>query len=194
MGLPELWTALLSGQYHVANQMIYNRANVNETRKTEIDSLTTLLHYAVLKKSDVRLIRALANVGADFNARDSWNRTPLHWAAMYEAHPDVVEVLIDEGAVLDARDNYQFTPLHHAVRNNNCVELAKKLIARGASIDAINEDGSSVMHMAVNYHNVEMVKVLISHRVNIDARDYYGNTPLLCFFKKGKPHSKIVSI
>ena len=178
MDVPELWTALLSGQYDLANQMISRGANINEARETELNTVTTLLHYAVMK-SDVQCIRVLANLGANFNACDSKNCTPLHWAVMMidEDRPDIVEVLIDGGAVVDAQDHEQMTPLHHAAFDDY-IESAKKLIARGASIDAIAADTDrwSVLHMAIS--NLEMVKMLISHRVNIDVKDIEGRTPL----------------
>ena len=182
MDVPELWTALLSGQYDLANQMIDRGANVNESIKTNFDPMTTFLHYAVAT-SDVRCIRVLANLGANFNAGDSKNCTPLHWVALYYIHPDVAEVLINEGAVVDARVNYQFTTLYRAAIRNN-IELAQKLIARGASIDAIGVLGRSVLHVAITHHNLEMVKMLISHRVNIDTEDIFGRTPLLLYLWK----------
>ena len=197
MDVPELWKALLSEQYDLANEMICNGANVNETtikqdNKTKSNIEVTLLHYAV-EMTNIKCIRILANLGANFNARDSWNRTPLHWAVMGEDIPDVVEMLINEGAVVDARDDLQMTPLYHAAKIN-CIESAEKLIAKGADINAINSDGWSILHVAVWYDNVKMVKMLISHRVIIDAKDDFGCTPLLCHSMKLNQHSEIVSI
>ena len=170
---------MLSGQYDLANQMISRGANVNEPTTTE-DSGMTLLHFAVMM-NDIRCIRVLANLGANFNARDSNKCTPLHWAIMGEDVPDVVEVLINEGADVDMQDDRQMTPLHYATRNY-CIESAKKLIAGGSSIDTVDADGWSVLHVAVMCHNLQMVKLLISHGVNIDPKDGYGCTPLLRFF------------
>ena len=176
--MPELWTALLKGEYDLANQMIDRGANINEAIETKFNFVTTLLHYAV-EKSDVEFIRVLINLGANINARDGDNLTPLHWAVMMidEDRPDIVEVLIDGGAVVDARGDEQTTPLHHAAFNNY-IESAKMLIAKGASVDAIAADTNrwSVLHIAIS--NLEMVKMLISHRVNIDAKDIEGRTPL----------------
>ena len=178
--------------------MIQRGVNVNEPRNIgNYDPVTTLLHYAVAT-SNVHCIRVLANFGASVNARDSKNRTPLHWAATHGAGPDVVELLINKGAYVDERDYYQRTPLHyHAISRKNCIESAQKLIARGASIDAIGADSWSVLHLAITYHNLEMVKMLISHRVNINAKDIDGCTPLLHYFmvhRDGEYKTEIVSI
>ena len=202
MDVPELWTAILSGQYYLANQMISRGANVNEYTRTEGDPMTTLLHYAVLT-SDVRCIHVLANLGANFNARDSRNFTPLHWAVKYNVGPDVVEVLVNEGTVVNATDHDQFTPLHYAALKDNNTELIQKLIAKGASIDAVGSKGRSVLHVAIMCHNLEMVKILISHRVNIDPKDIFGRTPLFLYLSiksylleywNEKPKMEMVSV
>ena len=200
MNMPELWTAILSGQYALANQMIYNGANINETRKTKSNKMITLLHY-VVSKSDVRYIRVLANLGADFNARDSKNRTPLHWAARSGVGPDVVEELINGGTLVDARDHNQQTALHlFAQKKRFCIGSVQKLIDRGASLEAVNAVGEGILHVAVWHHNLEMVKLLLSHRVNIDARDIFGRTPLRVYFSnvientEGEDRPEIVSI
>ena len=196
---PILWQALLEKRYLFAYWLMKFGENVNEPTKTEVDPVTTLLHYAMYKKSDAQCIRVLVNLGANIHAGDSLNRTPLHWAVNIGDCPDMVEVLIDIGAVVDARDDHQMTPLHH-VAANNYIETAEKLIARGASVEAVDIYGDHVLHKAVWYHNLEMVKMLISHRVNIDAKDYdFGGTPLLHYFyndflEQGEDKTEIVSI
>ena len=192
----DLYTAILSGQYHLAYEMVFRGANVNVPIKiANRDPVMSLLHYAVVKKRDAECIRVLANLGANFNACDSMKQTPLHWAVRYNVSPDVVEMLIGEGAFVDPRDEHQKTPLHHAAVSNS-IELAEKLIAGGASINAIDAHGRSVLHEAVMYHNLEMVKMLISHRVNIDAKDICEDTPLLCYMqhRRKEDETEIVSI
>ena len=199
MDIPELWKTLLLGKYDLENQMICNGANVNETRITTSNNAVTLLHDAV-ELNNIQCIRMLANLGADFNARDSWNRTPLHWAAACGVSPYIVDMLINNGAVVDARDHKEMTPLHHAVMDYNCIDLAQKLIARGASLEAVGERGHSILHMAVWYRNLEMIKMLISYRVNIDPQDNSGRTPLCLYFSnvikhmEGEDKTEIVSI
>ena len=179
----ELWTALFMGQYDLAHELIRCGANVNEPISTEADPKTTFLHYAVFRKSNVQCIRVLGKLGANFNALDSKKCTPLHWAALYHAHPDVVELLIDGGAIVDAWDVMQRTPLHLAVEQK-LNESAKRLIGRGASIEAVDWLGCSILHVAAKNCNVEMIKILISHRVNIDPRDIHGQTPLIAHVSK----------
>ena len=195
--VPELWIALLSGEYYLATQMISYGANINEPAMVddEIDYEVRLLHYAVVVTSDVQCIRVLVNLGANVNARDTMHLTPLHWAVEIGADLGIIEELINKGAIIDARDIYQETPLHrHAIRNQNSIESAQMLIARGASIDAVNGVGMSVLHLALIHHSSELVKMLISHRVNIDAKDIDGYSPLLRYVETGEPDSEIVSI
>ena len=195
MEIPELWEALLSGKYDLANQMINRGANINELKKVELYSEMTLLHYAAWK-GNLQCIRVLANLGANVHARDNRNLTPLHYAAIYGTDPNIVEVLINEGAIVDARGNNQMTPLlHTAAKRASSIEVAQKLIARGASLEAVTTNYENALHLAIMCSNLEMVKVLISHGINIDAKDRYGNTPLLMSFRKREPfNSEIVSI
>ena len=77
MEMPELWQALLSGKYDLANQMINRGANINELKKVEIDYERTLFHFAVMRRN-VQCIRVLPNLGANINGRDSSGFKPLH--------------------------------------------------------------------------------------------------------------------
>ena len=174
-----LWRATLRGHDDRAIQLICSGTKLNAPRFTERDCITTLLHYATMKK-DVQRIRLLLNHGANCNARDFSRRTPLHWAVMMigEDRPDIVEVLIDGGAIMDAKTRKHFTPLHLAT-NMGFNKSAEKLIARGASIEAVTVDGSSALHLAAERNNLRMIKVLIGLKINIDAKNLSdGNTPL----------------
>ena len=176
----ELWTALILGQYDLANRLIYRGANINDSRKIDDDPVTTFVHYAA-ETGDVQGMRLLIKHGANCNACDSQGRTPLHWAVKTGDYPDVVEVLINEAAVVDARDVIQRTPLHLAVKNQ-FDESAQKLIARGASTEAVDIEGMTMLHTyftrSGNYENLSMVKMLISRKVNIDAKNIDGCTAL----------------
>ena len=174
-----LWTAMLDEDYDLARQLICSGANVNDRQLTGNNrETTTLLHFAAAR-ADVELVSLLINRGANCHARDGKNCTPLNSAMTVNDRPDVVEVLINGGAIVDARDRKQFTPLLLAVYNG-FYQSAEKLIARGASIHAVVEDGWSALHLASMSPsvNLNIVKMLISRGINVNAENDDGITPL----------------
>ena len=50
-----------------------------------------------------------------------------------------------------------------------------------------HEENQSVIHYAAKYNAVTTLKVLIEHRVDYNARDYKGRTPLFLAAETGKP-------
>ena len=52
------------------------------------------------------------------------------------------------------------------------------LIEAGADVNQKNKYGRNLLHVAVIYGNVEIVKLLIDHKVEINFRDNRGYTPL----------------
>jgi ankyrin repeat protein len=92
----------------------------------------------------------LAN-GADIEARNEDGSTPLDWAASF-AQTDVLKLLIRRGARASVVDKYGNTPL----------------------ISAACECAAATMNSAY-----QVVKILLDHGANVNARNYDGMTPLM---------------
>jgi ankyrin repeat protein len=58
------------------------------------------------------------------------------------------------------------------------IELAKKLIRKGARVNFKNTRWTHPLLMAINRDNLEIVKLLISSRASLDAKDGNGDTAL----------------
>ena len=74
-------------------------------------------------------IRALADAGANVNAKDEDDRSPLHYAAELRVRPEVVQALLNAGADVNARDSHGRTPLDIARSANN--KEARSLLVGG---------------------------------------------------------------
>lgn len=71
-------------------------------------------------------------------------------------------------------------PLHYAVENNNAAVTRELLHNQGdKQVKAqTGETGDTAMHIACRNRNVEIVKLLVEHGANANARNAHGRTPL----------------
>jgi len=124
---------------------------------------------------DLRFAKLLKEYGADVHARGLRGTTPLHWVC----RPEVAEWLIQEGAEVNAEDQGGGTPLWNIAstpfEDKGCdyVGVLKMLLAHGAKLQ--NHEGLSTLH--ATYHP-QVVRLLVAHGADINARDERGDTPL----------------
>jgi len=158
------------------NDAIKGGAKVNARDK---EGFTPLMWAAMNKTSNLEMITALINAGADVKAnKDGY--TPLMWAAMNEnTDPEVITALINSGADVNAKNIKGFTPLMCAV---SCVftisESVTALIDAGADVNAktVNEGWTSLMMAARSNSDP---RALISAGADVNAKDNDGRTPLM---------------
>lgn len=68
-------------------------------------------------------------------------------------------------------------PSSHSVENEND-ESVEFLLNNGADVHSIDENGATALHRAVRRASITIVKTLLSHSANINARDTSLCTPL----------------
>ncbi len=67
-----------------------------------------------------------------------------------------------------------------AVYNNAHIREINELLDRGADIESTDENGMSLLHIALKYESdIEIVEYLVQKGINIESRDYLGNTPIM---------------
>jgi len=134
------------------------------------------------------ILAALFDAGAEsVNAR-SQGRTPLVAAveAMRSCHrpsrswSSVVGVLLDAGAEVNVftATRPRLTLLAYVVKLQDA-ELVRLMCAAGADLSAKYFSGQSLLGKAVERGDAEVGKVLLRHGADVDARDGFGDTPLL---------------
>ena len=133
--------------------------------------------HATATAGHVDILSLLFEHGADLEGRGRHSRTPLHEASK-NGKIDAEQYLLDRGANIDARDNIDFTPLSWTVDNGH-VESVRMLLERGARTDGPHDMiyGGTVLHMGVRGGTTEVVRLLLEHGMDANARDKSGKTP-----------------
>ena len=95
---------------------------------------------------------------------------------------EVAEILLNHGADPNTELIWklEFQPLIHLACKNNDVQLASLLLSHGADVELRDEcDGTALHQVAARGHSGDIVKVLLENKLDIDARDIFGQTALL---------------
>jgi ankyrin repeat protein len=139
------------------------------------------LHIAAFKGHDECVQILLAN-GAGVNARDGFGNVPLHFAAKYK-HIKTLEVLSEmQGVDFDAINQKGGTALKIAAFEGHD-EVVRVLLEKGAKVDIITQGETlykyQALHLAAKSGHVAIVQVLIDAKADVNARDEFGNTPII---------------
>ena len=134
---------------------------------------TSALHWAVYH-NDVDLIGHLLAAGADVNARNDYGATPLSEAAVV-GNVQVLKKLLSAGAEVESANGDGQTALMIIARTSN-VEAAKLLISKRARVNAVEQwRGQTPLMWAAAENQPAVVKVLVDHGANVNARSNVNN-------------------
>lgn len=125
--------------------------------------MNSLLHTAVTKKN-TDLITLLLSLGANPTCKNKKGMTPLELAQA----PENTE---SKKAIL----NYQLTT---AIQNKYGMETIKSLLEQGADPNIKNKFGMTLLHIAALRKNVDLIKLAVSFKADINATNAHGLTPL----------------
>jgi ankyrin repeat protein len=150
-----------------------------------------MLLWAVRTENTPVVMALLAeeSIGLDVNARGPDNVTPLNLAAA-EGHLPIVKLLLEYGACPDDRTANKVTPLMSAVYHEQTAVV--RLLAAlnkdkpdAVRLDGPDNDGKTPLILAAERGYDGVVKVLLDHGANKDARDTAGMTAMAHAAKKG---------
>ena len=166
--------------WSIQNLLSHTEANINIH-----DSFMkrTPLHNAVMSDSYDATCK-LIEQGAKVNAVDIHNWTPLHYAAS-NSDLQYTKLLLDKGAKVNAQDYTGRTPLFAAMQMGGEEELIKLFVKHGAKINHTDNEGISVLDLAIINDDADMIKCLVSNGAKISA-GISGNTPLEDAASQGK--------
>lgn len=136
---------------------------------------TALLSAA--ERGQDAVVKLLLDRGAKVWVKDEKGQTALS-LAFYDESEAVLRVLLENGAKLDSRDQGGQILLWALKKKHATV--ARLALEKGAEPDAVDREGRTPLSWAAEKGFVEVVKILLQKRVNLEhRRDPPGFTPLV---------------
>jgi tetratricopeptide (TPR) repeat protein len=120
--------------------------------------------------NNAKEVRALAEKGADINAKYSEGATALIWAAYY-GNTDVVRVLIEKGADVNAGNSKKQTALHLAADKGH-TSIARFLVEKGADVNAKDTFGDTPAMIADKQNHPQTAAVIRSQGGGSARQDF----------------------
>lgn len=153
-------------------------ANVNAT---DSDGATPLMYAAASGRTAA--LKALASRGANINALGRLSKhspsTALHYAAS-AGHSDAIRELLRHGADANARNADGMTPLMWGAYGGDLTSI-NMLLDAGADPNARSNEGTVTVWDRAIYsrgRGIDVVRVLITRKADINLRNKDGYTPL----------------
>jgi ankyrin repeat protein len=179
--LASVISAVRSGETKVAEKLI--AATPTLVNSKDAAGATPLHHAAGF--GNLATMKLLLDKGADVNAGTKRKATPLFWALYDEAK---VRLLLDRGANVNARSVDGRTPVFQAASMANAVPVLRLLLEKGGNPEAKLLNGMTPL-MAAARGNVEALRLLLTQKVDVNAANAAGITPLMSAAQTGNPIS-----
>lgn len=156
--------AVKGGDRRAAVAMLAEGADVNAA---EADGTTALMWAAY--QGDADLVAALIAAGADVAAMNDYGASAMSEAAA-AGDARIIALLLDAGVAANAANPEGETALMAVARTGN-VDAARLLLTAGADVNATERwGGQSALMWATAQLQPEMVRFLIEHGADVDAR------------------------
>lgn len=139
---------------------------------------TTALCFA-MANSNLKMVRALLERGADPNLADADGSRPLHdaatWVDVADEASAIVAVLLEYGADPNAANVRGETPLHlHAAAGHT--DAVRRLLDAGADVNAHSDREGTPLH-GVDPSDLATAQLLIEAGANPRAKGFEGEVP-----------------
>ncbi len=176
-----------SSVFNIVNESTIDKlvSSFSSNNADQIDEhgWTPLMHASW--NGDLEKASLLIDEGADVNMADESGNTPLH-LAVQEGHFSLVKLLMESGALasLNKSTDDNESPLYLAAENGH-IHIFSYLVDAGAQLDLgqkNNMNGYTMLHAAVSKGKFDMVKHLIDLGFDPNAKDRYGQTPLMLIY------------
>jgi ankyrin repeat protein len=185
-----LIAAASRGLTNIVRVLLENKADINAQTKNGYTALMQAARYGRTGVAEM-----LLQSGANIALEDDTGRTALGWALRNDSgkpNPAIAELLEQHGAD-KVTSNVRRTSIHKAAAMGD-LERVKTLLSQKPEL-AADEDslfGETPLHIAAGTGRIEICKLLIANKANVNAKDSTGAMPLHAAAKGG--HSAVVEL
>ena len=175
------------GHVDIVRTLVNYKANVND----RTDSGDTPLTLAAKHGHDNVVHVLLSDFQCSVDAKGQDGYTALHYSCRY-GHVDIVRTLVKHKANVNAKTGSGDTPLTLAARHKHDNVIHALLSDSQCLVDAKGQDGYTALHYSCRYDHVDIVRTLVKHKANVNARTDSGDTPLTLAASEG--HNNVVHV
>ncbi len=169
-GNTPLMLAVASKNKEMVKLLLDNGANINI--KDKIYGYTPLI--IAVRVGSIEIAKLLLDHCADINIKDDEGNTAIATAENYSKLGNMIHLLEEYGAKTTQQVN---NDLLSAAKQGN-LELVNQAIADGADVNAIINN-STALHIVSRSGNLEIAKVLLDNKADINIKIKIGITPLM---------------
>ncbi len=178
----ELFDKVYKNDIKAVKKLLAAGADINELSEIGGVGKATPLFIASSYYKD--MAKLLISKGADVNIKNGKGETPL-MAACYSSE-EVARLLVAKGADINAKSNAgtgAFTCSIFAIFSGRMTtSLAEFLLSKGANVDETTDSDSGAGYTPLMYASVnkkpDLVKFLVKHGANVNAKTKDNSTPL----------------
>jgi len=171
-GETPLMVASRKGSFDIVRLLVDEGADINASGAY---GDTALLAAAWTCQNEIA--KYLIKNGARVNAKNvNYGSTALNIVAGECKNKDFIRLLLDNGADIHIKNNGGDSPLFSAIKNRQ-PSIVNMLLDSGANINEKNGSFTALM-IAVLRGNEDVVSILINKKIDINAKNRFGDTAL----------------
>jgi len=122
------------------------------------------------------IVNELAKNGFQIDVKDNYGTPLIIKLAEDETRTDELKAFLKAGANPDITNEYNETALMKAIKKSISANVSS-LLKYGANVNHKKE--TTPLHVAASKKNLSILKLLLKNGADVNAKDKYGNTPLL---------------
>ena len=140
------------------------------------------------EKGDLAAVKRLIQQKAAVDAAQPDGATALQWAA-YRNDMALADALLAAGADVKKANREGATPMYLASLRGSA-SMLDRLLKAGASPNEAGPTGETPLMLASRAGNLDAIKVLLSHKANVNAKEELrGTTPIMWAVSEGHPEA-----